>query len=133
MKILISDSRKIQQLQEQFNTAYPFLKLEFFSRPHKMGHGSAPKLMKGADRTIGPCRTINKKGNLNISPDMTVAEIEQKFRENYGLNVQIFRKSGKVWLETTVTDGWTLEQQNSQGEALSKLVYTRNDGRSAEG
>jgi hypothetical protein len=33
--------------------------------------------------------------------------------------VQVFRKSGKVWLETTVTDGWTLEEQNLQGEALS--------------
>ena len=29
--------------------------------------------------------------------------------------------TGKVWLEATFTDGWTLEQQNSEGEALSEV------------
>jgi hypothetical protein len=33
---------------------------------------------------------------------------------------QVYRKSGKIWLETTVTDSWTLEEQNKQGESLSK-------------
>jgi len=50
---------------------------------------------------------------------MTVAEMEERFRDIYGLGVQVFRKSGTIWLETTVTDGWTLEDQNKQGEALS--------------
>jgi hypothetical protein len=52
---------------------------------------------------------------------MTVSNLEQKFRDVYGLSVQVFRRSGKAWLETTFTDGWTLEEQNSQGEDLSKL------------
>ena len=51
---------------------------------------------------------------------MTVNELEQRFSDVYGLGVQVFRKSGNVWLETTVTDGWTLEQQNKQGESLDK-------------
>jgi hypothetical protein len=50
---------------------------------------------------------------------MTVAELEQQFSDVYGLSVQIFRHSGKAWLETTVTDKWTLEKQNEQGKALS--------------
>lgn len=51
-----------------------------------------------------------------ITPDMTVTDLEQSFNTIYGLGVQVFRKSGKIWLETTVTDGWTLEEQNRQGE-----------------
>ncbi|MEI8136499.1 MAG: hypothetical protein WCH21_04145 [Bacteroidota bacterium] len=72
-------------------------------------------------KTLGECRTIHDSGTITITPQMTVADLEQNFRDIYGLSAQVFRKSGKVWLETTVTDVWTLEEQNSQGESLSKL------------
>lgn len=119
MKITINDKRKIQTIQEEFNEAFPYLKLEFFSRPHKPGAGSAKKFVKHNSKTLGECRTIHNTGKISITPSMTVADLEQKFNEVYGLGVQVFRKSGKVWLETTVTDGWSLEEQNIQGEALS--------------
>jgi hypothetical protein len=61
---------------------------------------------------------------------MSVAELEQQFSDVYGLSVQIFRQSGKAWLETTVTDKWTLEKQNEQGKALS--ARNPRDGEAAE-
>lgn len=125
MKITINDKRKIFAIQEEFNQAFPYLKLEFFSKPHTVGGGSAKKLIKHSSKTLGECRTIHNKGRMTISPEMTVAELEQRFGDVYGLGVQVFRKSGKVWLETTVTDAWTLEAQNSQGEALSKVFTVR--------
>ena len=70
---------------------------------------------------MGECRSVHKKGIITITPNMTVVDLEQRFNDVYGLGVEVFRKSGKVWLETTVTDGWTLEEQNLQGEALSKI------------
>jgi hypothetical protein len=33
--------------------------------------------------------------------------------------VQVFRKSGNVWLETSATDAWSLKQQNQEGMDLS--------------
>jgi hypothetical protein len=33
--------------------------------------------------------------------------------------VQVSRKSGTLWLETTMTDSWTLGQQNEHGRELS--------------
>jgi hypothetical protein len=119
MKITINDRRKIFEIQEEFNTMFPYLKLEFFTKRHKVGGASPKKLMKSSINTIGECRTIHNKGTLTITPMMTVCELEQSFVDRYGLAVQVFRKSGKVWLETTVTDGWTLEEQNRQGEELS--------------
>jgi len=121
MKILINDRRKIHAIQEDFNKQFPYLKLEFFSKPHSIGGGSAKKLIKVPSKTLGECRTIHDSGTITITPQMTVADLEQNFRDIYGLSAQVFRKSGKVWLETTVTDVWTLEEQNSQGESLSKL------------
>lgn len=75
--------------------------------------------MKHGSKTLGECRTIHKKGQITITPNMTVNDLEQCFSDIFGLGVQVFRKSGKVWLETTVTDGWTLEEQNNQGKELS--------------
>lgn len=121
MKITISDNRLIEQVQDEFSKNFPFLKIGFFNRAHRPGQGTAFSHLRSHQKTIGECRTLRNEGELIINPKMTVAELEQKFREIYGLNVQVFRKSGAVWLETTVTDGWTLEQQNIQGEALSRL------------
>ena len=117
MKITINDSRKINAIQEEFNHIYPYLKLEFFSKPYHSG-GSAKKLIKHSAKTVGECRTVHNKGHVSIMPSMTVTDLEQRFRNTYGLGVQVLRKSGRFWLEATVTDSWTLEQQNVQGEVL---------------
>ena len=116
----IHDNRKISAIQEEFNVAFPYLKLEFFDKPHSPGQASAKKSLRQSNKTLGECRTIHNKGTIEINANMTVSDLEQRFSDVYGLGVQVFRKSGKVWLETTVTDGWTLLEQNRQGEELSK-------------
>ena len=120
MKILINDQRKIFAIQEEFSKFFPYLKLEFFSKPHVVGGGSSPKLIKHNSKTLEECRTLHNTGEITITSGMTVSELEQHFDDIYGLGVQVFRKSGKTWLETTVTDSWTLDEQNKQGEELSK-------------
>ncbi|HRH02038.1 MAG TPA: hypothetical protein PLI68_03790 [Bacteroidia bacterium] len=122
MLVTINDRRKISAIQEEFNSVFPFLKLEFFSKPHKPGAASSKKFVKNNSKTLGECRTIHTKGHLVINAAMTVNDLEQRFSDIYGLAVQVFRKSGRVWLETTVTDGWTLAEQNEQGEELSKTT-----------
>jgi hypothetical protein len=121
MKMTINDSRKISSIQEEFNTAFPYLKLEFFNSAHRPGAPSAKEALRSNSKTLGECRKIHNNGKIVVMPTMTVSDLEQCFNAIYGLGVQVFRKSGKVWLETTVTDGWTLDEQNKQGEALSKV------------
>jgi len=121
MEVTINDNRKIFAIQEEFNRAFPYLKLEFFFKPHKPGGASPKKIVKHHSKTLGECRTIHNFGKITITPQMTVTDLEQRFADIYGLGVQVFRQSGKAWLETTVTDEWTLEEQNLQGEDLSKL------------
>lgn len=122
MKILINDHRKIFAIQEEFSKVFPYLKIEFFSKSHTSSGPASLKIVKNSSKTLGECRTIHNKGKLTIIPSMTVSDLEKGFNDVYGLSVQIFRKSGKSWLETSVTDGWALEEQNSQGEILSKMV-----------
>jgi hypothetical protein len=130
MKITINDKRKIFAIQEEFTQSFPYLKLEFFAKPHSEGGGSAKKIIRHNSKTLGECRTIHNSGRITITPQMTVTDLEQRFADVYGLGVQVFRKSGKVWLETTVTDSWTLKEQNAEGEALDKAfqVGSPNSG-----
>lgn len=120
MKITINDHRKIFAIQEEFSSLFPYLKIEFFSKPHTSGGESSKKLIRHNSKTIGECRTSHHSGSITITSGMTVSDLEQRFQDVYGLSVQVFRKSGKSWLETTVTDNWSLDQQNKQGEELSK-------------
>lgn len=122
MKITINDRRKIFAIQEDFTKTFPYLKLEFFKKGHKPGGPSSKKTMNHNSKTLGECRTVHNKGIITITGTMTVNELEQRFGDVYGLGVQVFRKSGNMWLETTVTDGWTLEEQNRQGESLSTYL-----------
>lgn len=119
MKIIINDHRKIFAIQKEFSELFPNLKIEFFTKPHQSGGSSPKKMMKHPSKTLGECRVVHTKGMLSITPGLTVADLEQNFSCVYGLSVQVFRKSGKTWLETNTTDGWSLEEQNKQGEALS--------------
>ncbi len=124
MKLIINDHRKIFAIQEEFNKLFPYLKLEFFSKPHTKGGGTSKEFIKHNSKTLEECRTLHNSGEISVVPQMTVSELEQNFGDVYGLGVQVFRKSGRSWLETTVTDNWTLEEQNRQGEELSKLSQT---------
>lgn len=120
MEIIINDQRKIFKIKEEFNTFFPFLKLEFLSKPQKTGLESVKRILNNNNCSLGEFRNIRNNNKITITPDMTTMNLEHAFRDIYGLWVQVFRKSGKVWLATTVTDGWTLEEQNKQGEALCK-------------
>lgn len=122
MEIIINDNRKIIAIQEEFNVNFPYLRLKFLSKSHSLFPTYSSKFVKNNLKTLGECRIIHNNGRIMITPSMSVAELEQRFIDVYGLTVQVFRKSGTSWLETSVTDGWTLEEQNSQGEILSKMV-----------
>jgi hypothetical protein len=62
-------------------------------------------------------------GYINIDPTDTVAEVEKRFQNKYGLPVQIFRRADDVWVETVQTDNLTLLKQNSMGTLAPKMNF----------
>lgn len=118
MKLHIKKSGKVAEIQEAFNREYPFLKLVFFSRPHRAYKGSNAKFMiQERDAVFSGIADLRREGDLHIEAQMPVWQVERLFEEEFGLHVQVFRKSGSVWLETSVTDDLSLEQQNDKGKA----------------
>lgn len=123
MVSIINDNRKIFSIQEEFNAEFPFLKIDFYAKSNRHGGPSSEKIVEKSSKTIGDCRTTHENGTITISPNMTVAELESLFNNEYGLKINISRKSGKSWIETNVTNNWTLEKQNDQGRILSEEAH----------
>jgi hypothetical protein len=64
------------------------------------------------DLTIAEVQTKEATGSFTLTGLTTVANLEDAFAQCFGLSVQVFRKSGKLWIQTTATDQWTLGEQN---------------------
>lgn len=119
--IVVDETQTIESIQNKFNSAFPFLKIEFFKDPHSVGSGSKKKRMyeSGFLKLIDLNKNF-KRGRISIEIGRTVENLESDFKNQFGLNVRVFRKSGKVWLETSLTDSWTLDEQNKEGLRFSK-------------
>jgi hypothetical protein len=113
------NNKTIGQIQEEFNNIFPYLRIQFFKESHNENEGSRPDLMVKNTTQLFSVSPTNQK--LEILGSMKVSELENLFKHKYKLNIQVFRKSGNAWLETTVTDSWTLDKQNQEGIELSGL------------
>lgn len=106
--------RLFHEVQTEFHERYPFLKVDFVNKtddtwinglPGKEPHSNAVKLL---DSDIG------------LSDDITVAELENRLRDWFGNAVQVLRRNGNGWMETTKTREWSLHLQNEQGRDISR-------------
>jgi hypothetical protein len=114
MKIQVSSGMTIAALQQAFSECFPNLALAFFSKPHEIFQSSPVKYLLTESNT--PLERIEKhphNGTVEVFADMTVADLEQLFEQEFGLHVQVFRKSGNTWQETTLSDQLTLGTQNA--------------------
>jgi len=119
MELKIDSSRHIWEIQQDFNGAFEYLKLEFFSKPHSANQPSPIKKIVSNQAYIKDIIKTPINYSIPIDENMSVTALEKLFTDNLGLSVQVFRKSGNIWLETTMTDSWTLKQQNDHGKEIT--------------
>jgi hypothetical protein len=123
MQLFISAERTIRDINKEFAKVFPSLKLEFYHHKHKIGQSSRADKKVSEYSSLGELKNDIKPAHIDITPANTVAEVEQIFQNEFGISVQVFRKMGDVWLETTRTDGLTLEKQNNLGSTKTKIPY----------
>jgi hypothetical protein len=122
MKLDIRPDMQISEVQRKFNSQFPYLKLEFYKNRRDM---SAGRLMNRS-KQIGEAEEVITDSYLEIEPGMTVKELESNLAKIFTLSVQVFRKSGNTWLQTTMTDNWTLQRQNEHGKEISESEGDKN-------
>lgn len=122
MKIEITGRKTIGQIQDEFHTIYPYLKLAFYTQSHDAYH-SSPENARVTDRdlTVDQLRRTHQKGSIYIDPDMMVWQIERLFETEFGLHAQVLRKSRNHWLQTSQTDDLTLADQNDRGRLFDTI------------
>jgi hypothetical protein len=115
MKLFLDKECTVEEVKKIFTTYYPYLRLELYKKP-----------VDKIDFTTHKERSFLKKFThsfgkivIDINNDITVAELENQFA-SVGLLSEVFRKSGNVWVETSLTNNWTLHQQNAEGEEISR-------------
>lgn len=132
MQLYLSATTKVGDVKEAFQLAFPFLKLEFFKKKHKPSEGT-PLSDKTTDETLlVDVLGVMREGVIEIDASQSVNEIEQLFQRKFNLPVQVFRRMGNLWIETTETDKLSLERQNEIGREAS-MVAPKSEGFYDEG
>ena len=119
MRLNIRSDRLIGDVQKEFNEMFPFLKIEFFRNRFAQQPDFPLQNLLPHYRRIAAGQMAITEGGLEINPDMTVKDVENIFKNNFLLAAQVFRRSENTWLETTLTDSWTLRHQNEHGKEIS--------------
>ncbi|MDF2382500.1 hypothetical protein JMG10_13540 [Nostoc ellipsosporum NOK] len=118
MRLRFSRNNTIHDIQQAFSQEFPFLKLEFY--PHRNKKRVNKHLLHGS--SLAEAGMKKEEGIIEVNRNMTVAELEHLLTKELGLDAQVSRKSGQLWLETTMTDNWTLDKQDAHGREISQTV-----------
>ena len=107
----VNPNTTVNELMCQFAEHFPFLRLALYE-----GVGSKKRAATEKDFALK-----NRKNSIEITFENTakVRDFIDNLEKKIGWKVQILRSSGKLYIETSVTDQWTLDRQNQEGAELS--------------
>jgi hypothetical protein len=127
MSVVVLPQTKLSEIQDIFKEKFPFLKIEFFKNENKKSVGPLRDQLVNPEKTVGEI-SVNKVGvTILFEVGTQVSHLEKDFKEKLGLFVQVFRRSGNVWLQTTRTVEWTLGDQNEHGREMSQVQRLKKE------
>jgi hypothetical protein len=127
MVIPINKGSSLIMIQRQFSAFYPFLKIEFFKKLPLNSLLYKAELFSVADLVMYLQGAKDEFVHIDVSRKKTIAEVEKEFERLAGICVHVFRKSGNVWVETTLTSDWSLEDQNEEAREISSHFASVDD------
>ncbi|HEX4851927.1 MAG TPA: hypothetical protein VFV08_14025, partial [Puia sp.] len=92
-----------------------------------------PQRSKSRQKLTNPNLTLGElvqdllPGAIQLDEKQKVGDLEAELKRRFGLNAQVLRRSGNSWIETSLTDDWTLEKQNKEGEMLYNTPVQTKD------
>lgn len=130
MHIKIHDDITLQQIKDVFSTYYPYLKLEFFPKPHQIFEASEEQSMLCGSMKLRDIKPCHKEEFINIKATELVADLENEFQVRFGLSTQVFRKEKGEWAQTTGMDVFSLKDVNdfSKNDSDEFLVEDYDEG-----
>lgn len=112
MKIHATD--RIADVQDRFQALFPLLQLRFYCISHEPGQSSAHRdEIPDNQLILTEFNPDFKAGEIVLDEQTTAGQLETNFASAFGLYVQVYRKAGKHWIQTTNTDEWPLSRQQA--------------------
>jgi len=120
----IARQRLIKEVQDEFTRTYPYLKIDFTK-----GKDQGRMTRSATPSDIAPsepgdeARDLAQKllwDELGLRDNMKINEVEVLLQYQFGLPAQVLRKSGNLWMETRMTQHWTLREQNEHGYEIDQ-------------
>ena len=118
MELHIQNETAVKDIQRAFTECYPFLKLQFSSRIDTSNEPVQRVKKSGHYYLVKQYTRLVEPHFITIHSTTTVARLLGAFKA-IGLMAQISRKWGNLWIETTLTEDWTLERQNKEAFLLN--------------
>lgn len=115
MKLKLNPSSTIKEIKKKFHSQFEGVKIEFYKNSHQENEGSSIQDQLDEDITIAELNPKFQAEVIQFNEENQVIEVENVFKEKLNLNIQVFRRSNDVWLQTSKTDNWTLKVQNQKG------------------
>ena len=113
--MIIRSKDSILEAKKQFSKQFHGLKLEFYQREHTEHEGSPRDEQLPSSTPVSSINSDIIDTEIELDPQMSVKSLEDLFETKLGLHIQIFRRSNKIWLQTSATDDWPLDKQNTKG------------------
>jgi hypothetical protein len=107
----------IKEVEKVFSTRYPYLKMEFSTNDVRW---LLPEVKEGNAGIWRHQAEDILDHEIGLKDGMTVGELETRLKDVLGVPVVILRRSGDLWIETSMTQKWTLKEQNVHGKELSE-------------
>lgn len=109
----------VKDLMTKFATEFPLLQLRFYKKPHDHFEGSKSRDEVSHSLSLSELNPDLNGGEIILTKEMSVDELETILEDKFGLHAQVFRKSGDIWLQTSKTDSWSLERHTQSAQQSS--------------
>jgi hypothetical protein len=130
MHIQLHDNITLKEIKNVFSDFYPYLKLEFYSKPHLLYESSDEWDVLNDEKKLKEIKDIHIDGIIDIQPTEKVTDLEFEFQRRFGLPVQVLRLEQGKWKQTTGMDTFTLKDVNqySKNDSDDDLVDEYEEG-----
>jgi hypothetical protein len=125
MELSLAPNMTIAYLNEAFRFFYPNLKLVFFQKTFSDSQKLAENVRIIDESFYLKDLSLKKvRGIIQIDDDESTGNFEADLEENFGLHVEVFRRSGDLWLLTTLSDAHSLAEQeiNAENSLVNQYV-----------
>jgi hypothetical protein len=118
MQLIIEKSSLAGDIKKAFTTGFPFLRIEFYKKQTGINNQIKKEPVSFYLPIVHTAHINEEKKIIHINKQTTVEQLENEFA-SLGITAEIFRTSGNVLVETSLTRNWTLEQQNKEAMEIS--------------